>query len=80
MQGIISIEADDYRELKSEYNAKLEKLKAQLSNDEDKHVDLKALLGKGIETLLQLDYIYESGDAEKRQQVISSMFPEKLHF
>ncbi len=38
------------------------------------------LLDKGIDNLLKLDYIYETADIDKKRQVISSMFPEKLHF
>lgn len=31
-------------------------------------------------TLLKLDYVYETGDIEKKREVISSMYPKKLVF
>ncbi len=37
-------------------------------------------MDKGIDILLKLDYIYETADIEKKREVISSMFPEKMHF
>gem|GEM_PF-3303632 len=37
-------------------------------------------LDKGIDNLIKLDYIYENADIDKKREVISSMFPEKLHF
>ena len=43
-------------------------------------MDIKGLLDKGIGQLLQLDTIYKNADIEKKREVISSMFPEKLHF
>jgi site-specific DNA recombinase len=38
------------------------------------------LLKKGIDNLLKQDYIYETGDIEKKREVISSMFPKKISF
>ena len=35
---------------------------------------------KGINNLLKLDFIYENGDTEKKREIISSMYPEKMTF
>lgn len=74
------IEPEDFREMKSDYNMKTEKLEAKLSGLNSETVDIKDLLVRGINTLLQLDYIYEHADIDKKREVISSMFPEKMHF
>ena len=35
---------------------------------------------KGVNNLLKLDFIYENGDTEKKREIISSMYPEKMTF
>ena len=74
------IEPVDFREMKSEYSTKLEKLEAKLSTSNDDQVDIKGLLDKGVNNLLKLDYLYETADTEKKWDIISSMYPEKLTF
>lgn len=73
------IEPEDYREMKSDYKAKIEKLQARLGGLSDNDLNFKELLNKGISNLLKLDTIYEATDIEKKRQVISSIFPEKLY-
>jgi hypothetical protein len=43
-------------------------------------VNIGDLLNKGLDNLLKLDYVYETGGIEKKREVISSMYPEKLSF
>ena len=43
-------------------------------------VDIKDLLDKGINNLLKLDNLYETADIEKKREIISSMYPEKMTF
>lgn len=74
------IEPEDFREMKSDYSSKVEKLQAKLDGLSHNDINLKALLDKGIDNLLKLDYIYETADIDKKREVISSIFPEKLHF
>ena len=74
------VEPVDFREMKSEYSTKLEKLEAKLSTSNDDQVDIKGLLDKGVNNLLKLDYLYETADTEKKRDIISSMYPEKLTF
>ena len=66
--------------MKTEYSAKLEKLEAKLSAYNHNHVDIKDLLDKGINNLLKLDNLYETADIEKKREIISSMYPEKMTF
>ena len=70
----------DFREMKTEYTTKLEKLQAKLGANNHDKVDFNDLLNKGVNNLLKLDYVYETGDAEKKREVISSMYPEKMTF
>ena len=74
------IEPADFREMKFEYGAKLEKLEAKLNAGNDDQVNIKGLLGKGVNNLLKLDYLYETADTEKKRDIISSMYPAKLTF
>jgi site-specific DNA recombinase len=74
------LDPSDFREMKTEYTNKLEKLEAKLGTHNDEPLSIEPLLNKGIDNLLKLDYIYETGDIEKKREVISSMFPEKMTF
>ena len=74
------IEPADFREMKMEYSNKLEKLEAKLSASNHDKVDINYLLNKGINNLLKLDYVYETADIEKKREIISSMYPEKMTF
>jgi site-specific DNA recombinase len=66
--------------MKTEYSTKLDKLEAKLSACNHNKVDINSLLNKGINNLLKLDYIYETADIEKKREIISSMYPEKMTF
>ena len=66
--------------MKIEYSNKLEKLEAKLSAGNHDQIDIKDLLNKGISNLLKLEYIYETSDTEKKREIISSMYPEKMTF
>jgi site-specific DNA recombinase len=70
------IEPADFREMKSEYSAKLERLEAKLNAGNDDQVDIKGVLDEGVYNLLRLDYLYETADTEKKRDIISSMYPE----
>ncbi len=70
----------DFRQMSADYKAKIQKLETKLSIISDECVNLSDLLDKGINNLLRLDYIYETGDIEKKRKVISSIYPEKLSF
>ena len=60
------IEPADYREMKTDYAGKLEKLEAKLCNGNNETAEIKDLLRKGINALLRLDYIYETGILKRK--------------
>ena len=74
------IEPADFRDMKCEYSNKLEKLQAKLNTENNDRLDLKRLLDGGINNLLKLDYLYETVNTEKKREIISSIYPEKLTF
>lgn len=49
------IEPADFREMKTEYSTKLDKLEVKLSASNHDKVDINSLLSKGINNLLKLD-------------------------
>ena len=71
------IDPADFREMKSQYSGKLEKLEAKLSAEKHHEINIKPLLDKGIDTLMKLDYLYEIGEPEEKREIISSIYPEK---
>ncbi|MEI9959392.1 MAG: recombinase family protein [Ferruginibacter sp.] len=74
------IEPSDFREMKSLYSAKLEKLEVRLSTTKNEEVNIHGLLDKGIDSLLKLDSMYETAEPEKKREIISSIYPEKINF
>ncbi len=74
------IDAADFREMKADYSLRLDKLKAKLSACDNEQVDFSGLLNAGLKNLFRLDSVYEKGDTEKKREVISSMYPDKLIF
>lgn len=74
------LEPSDYREIKSDYEEKISCLEAKISAVSNKIDNIEPLLNEGIDNLLKLDKIYQNGTSTEQQQVISSMYPEKLTF
>ena len=74
------IEPAHFREMKSDYASKLEKLEAKFGTENNEPAEIKDLLNNGIKTLLSFYYIYENGDIEKKREIISSIYPEKITF
>ena len=74
------IEPSEYRALKAEYQPKIERLEAKLSNFSGRSNNIDEVLEKGISKLSQLDLIYQKGTTIAKRQIISSIYPEKLIF
>ena len=72
------LEPADFRDMKTEYTTRLEKLEAKLSANNHDKVDFNDLLKKGVNNLLKLDFIYANRDTENKRKIISSMYPEKM--
>lgn len=75
-----AIDPVDFREMKADYSARIDKLKAKLSACENEETEFIDLLIPGIKSLFRMDSIYENGDTEKKRQIIGSIYPEKFTF
>jgi site-specific DNA recombinase len=74
------IDPADFREMKADFSIRMDKLKAKLSACDNEQLDFTGLLNTGLKNLFRLDSVYEKGDTEKKREVISSMYPDKLIF
>ena len=74
------IDPSDYREMKSEYSIKLEKLQTKLNASSGERSNICELMKKGINTVAKLDNLYKHAEIDVKRQLIGSMFPEKMHF
>jgi len=74
------LDPEDFREMKSDYAQKLDKLEAKLNAFNGDQPDMQDLLKKGLANLLKLDYLFTSKDCEAKQRMISSIYPENLVF
>ncbi|WP_308421164.1 recombinase family protein [Echinicola rosea] len=75
------LEADDYREIKSECNREISSLENQLAATKPERVsNYSKYVDRALERLSRLDLLYENGDVETKRELIGSIFPEKLCF
>lgn len=75
------LEADDYREIKSECNQEIKRLENQLAATKPERVSNHSkYIDRALERLSRLDLLYENGDIETKRELIGSIFPEKLCF
>ncbi len=74
------LEPADFRDMKTNTLLNLRNWKQNLNANNHNKVNFNDLLKKGVNNLLKLDYIYENGDTEKKIEMISSMYPEKMTF
>ncbi len=74
------IEAEDFREIKTECNARINILEAKLQDCIPETNNLQSRINTALESLCKLDLLFESGTSEERRQIISSIYPEKLSF
>ena len=72
--------ASDYREIKNRYEPLVKNLESQLGNLTQNDTNFDAMLSYGSEFIGNLDQLYISEDLIVKQQIVSSMFPEKLIF
>lgn len=83
IRGLLSsgeLDASDYRKMKSEHTAELERLESKLAKTEDDRIALEPLLKKGLNTLFNIVSVYERSDIARKRELIGSMFPEKMTF
>ena len=74
------IEAEDFRELKTESTARINELEAKLTGFSQQENKIDDLLYKAVYNLSHLDVYWEKGTVAERRQIVGSIFPEKLTF
>ncbi len=75
-----TLDGNDYKEIKDRYEPFVRDLEAKLGNLTQNDTDFDAMISYGSEFFGNLDQLYISGDLIIKQQIVSSMFPEKLIF
>jgi len=78
-----SIDASDYREIKSECDHNLVRLEAKLTDisaSTSRKTNFEKLLELALKNLSQLSNDYKEGTIERKRQIIGSIFPEKINF
>ncbi len=73
------IEPEDFRKIKADCAAAIEKLEAKISAL-TQETDLQGLLKQGLDHLMRLENLYENGSNREKRLLIGSMFPENLVF
>jgi site-specific DNA recombinase len=74
------IEAEDFRELKTECTASINELEARLTGFSQQENKIDDLLNKSVYNLSHLDVYWEEGTVAERRNIVGSIFPEKLTF
>ena len=74
------IEAEDYRIMKSEIEARITRLEAKLTGSVNDSENIEPLWDRAISNISNLDSLYENGNITQKRKIISSVFPEKLTF
>ena len=74
------IDADDYREMKSDYSSMITKLEVKLGSLNNEDDDIEELLRKGIDRLLNLRMLFDTGKLEDTRGLIGSIYPENFSF
>ena len=75
-----TIDAVDYRLIKTETEKKLKRLEAKLVSSPTDFSNIDTILDKALNTFSRLDYLYIQSDIIRKREIISSIFPEKLTF
>lgn len=74
------IDPDDYRKLKQDCTQKIIVLEAKISCSPTPEKGIEGLLNSAVATLSNLSKLYEGGTITQKQQIIGSIYPEKLIF
>ncbi len=75
------IEAGDYRIIKSESEAEINRLESKVTASIPETTNnLEPLWDKAISNISQLNVLYAEGTVTQKRKIISSIFPEKLTF
>jgi site-specific DNA recombinase len=72
------IDASDYRDMKSDYGAVINRLELKLAGINVDDQDIDEILKVGVENLLKLNEYYDSGDWSQSRDLIGSIYPENF--
>lgn len=75
-----TIDAADYKTIKTECERKINLFEAKLSAVAPQQESIETLLDKALYNLAHIDERYEKADVAGKRQIIGSMYPEKLIF
>ena len=75
-----SLDAADYKEIKARYEPIIRNLEAKLSQTAEENAELNNYVNWGTYFFKNLDRLYFDGDLMIKQQIIGSIFPEKIVF
>ncbi|MES2458858.1 MAG: recombinase family protein [Bacteroidota bacterium] len=77
------IDASDYKTIKAECEDMINRLEAKLANVSASplvKISVETLINKVIDHLTNLDERYLKADVKRQRHIVSSLYPEKLHF
>lgn len=74
------IDAEDYNLMKTEYNAVISKLEKDIGNVEDDRASIEHLTTTGLENLLKLGEVFDSGTLADCRELIGLIFPKNFTF
>jgi site-specific DNA recombinase len=74
------IEPSEYKTIKAEYEKKIERLDCTLFELSKQSDNIDDLLKRAVQSLSQMDKLYENSNNEVKRQIIGSIFPEKMVF
>lgn len=74
------IEASDYNDFKSQYNATIAQLNVKLDGLNRKVPCLDELLARGVNDLMRLDKVLGEGNNEDVRALVNMIYPQKLSF
>lgn len=74
------IDAEDYREIKTEYNKKIAVFESQLTTLNNDVNDIKTLIDQGLDKIIEINHNLKTGSLLEVRNEIGSIFPEKMRF
>jgi site-specific DNA recombinase len=74
------LDPDDYRAIKSEMEAKINRLEVQITSLNSKTERIEPLVEGALGGLSKLKKLYVEGDTVRKRKIIGSIYPEKIQF
>lgn len=74
------IDAEDYREIKSQYNLKISVFESQLTTLNNDVSNVQILIDQGLSKIMEINHNLENGSLMEIREDIGSIYPEKMQF